>query len=157
MSLFDKNVPDLPGTWTPDSPVVDAGRRVRRQFVELDLERLPIDELLNIRSQVEQRLPAKSLKDLDLAKELVLQVLALQAMQQRALEDDDTPVNQLAQAANSLSAALTNLVKLQTDVYNSERFKRVEQILIETLQALPAAQQEAFLGKYEEMLGGVEK
>lgn len=113
-----------------------------------NLDTLSITELLSLRTQVEQRLPARDLQDLDLARELVLQVLALQQMQQKALEDGDTPVNQLAQAANSLSAALTNLVKLQADVYSSERFKKIEQVLIDTLQVLPTETQETFITAY---------
>lgn len=116
---------------------------------------MTVAELLELRTQVELRLPARDLKDLDLARELVLQVLALQQMQMKALQEDDTPVNQLAQAANSLSAALTNLVKLQESVYNSERLKKIETILIETLGLLPMEAQEAFLRSYQRDLGSI--
>lgn len=148
MSPFDKDIPDLPvgNPYKAD--------KLRKPVVELDVSQLTVEEILDFRGQLEAHLPAKSLKDLDLAKELVIQVLALQEMQRKALESEDTPVNQLAQAANSLSAALVNLVKLQADVYSSERFKRIEQLLIETLQELPAEQQEKFLTAYESVLEG---
>lgn len=151
MQRFDKHAPDLPEVGGPQY----RGDRIRRTPVELDLSLLSVEEILSFRAQLEAALPARDLRDLDLAKELVLQVQALQAMQQKALEDDETPVNQLAQAANSLSAALVNLVKLQSEVFTSERFKRVEGILIEVLKTLPAEAQEAFLVAYEAALGEV--
>lgn len=50
---------------------------------------------------------------------------------------------------NAVAASLATLAKLQGDTYTSERLKKIEQILIETLQTLPYEAQEAFLTKYE--------
>lgn len=116
------------------------------------LDALTISELLALRTQVEQKLPAKSLAGLNLEHELVLQVLALQQLQQRVITDEEIPPNQQSQVANSLSAALTNLVKLQESVFTSERLKKIEAMLIETLKTLPTEAQEAFLRAYEEGL-----
>jgi hypothetical protein len=113
---------------------------------------MPVDELLELRRQIETLLPVKDLKDLNLSRELVLQVQALQALQQRVMSDTSTPANQIAQCANSLSAALVNLVKLQSDVYTSERLKRIEACLVECVQTLPTNTQEEFFSQYEEML-----
>jgi hypothetical protein len=113
---------------------------------------MPISELLALRNAIEQKLPARDLKDMDLAKELVLQVLALQQLQSTVISDDDTPANQKAQTANSLSAALVNLVKLQNETYNSERLKKVEAALISAVGTLPAEAQEAFFTEYESRL-----
>jgi hypothetical protein len=113
---------------------------------------MPVDELLELRRQIETLLPVKDLKDLNLSRELVLQVQALQALQQRVMSDMGTPANQIAQCANSLSAALVNLVKLQSDVYTSERLKRIEACLVECVQTLPTNTQEEFFSQYEEML-----
>lgn len=118
-----------------------------------DLANMAVDELLEMRRQIETLLPVKDIKDLNLSRELVLQVQALQALQQRVLSDGEAPANQQAQVANSLSAALVNLVKLQTDVYTSERMKVIEAILVETLKTLPIEAQREFLDAYEEALG----
>jgi hypothetical protein len=156
MQPFDKNIPDLPGSFGGDRLRPRGNERVKRVIVDLDVSLLSVEEILAFRAQLEAALPARDLKDLNLARELVMQVLALQAMQQKALEDEGTPVNQLAQAANSLSAALVNLVKVQSDVYNSERFKRIEAVLIEFVQTLPTEQQEPFLTAYEAALAVIE-
>ena len=124
-------------------------------FTDRALDAYTLQELLDLRARIERRLPARSLKDLDLEGELTLQFLALQQLQNAVIDDDDTPANQKAQVANSLSAALVNLVKVQSDVHNSERMKRIESILIDTLKDLPVEAVEAFLANYEQALEGL--
>lgn len=118
----------------------------------LGISNMPVDQLMEMRRQIEAQLPVKDLKDLNLSRELVLQVQALQALQQRVIDDPNTPANQVAQCANSLSAALVNLVKLQTDVYTSERLKVIESILVECVKTLPMDVQNEFFDRYEEAL-----
>ena len=122
--------------------------------LQINLTGLDADQLLELRARVDSLLPVRSLKDLDLAQELVLQVQALQALQSRVMNDLETPVNQVAQVANSLSAALSNLIKVQESTYDSERIKRLESVMIETLSTLSASAQAKFLKAYEEALGG---
>ena len=124
-------------------------------FTDRALDAYTLQELLDLRARIERRLPARSLKDLDLEGELTLQFLALQQLQNAVIDDADTPANQKAQVANSLSAALVNLVKLQGDVHSSERMKRIESILIDTLKDLPVEAVEAFLANYEQTLEGI--
>ena len=124
-------------------------------FTDRALDAYTLQELLDLRARIERRLPARSLKDLDLEGELTLQFLALQQLQNAVIDDADTPANQKAQVANSLSAALVNLVKLQGDVHSSERMKRIESILIDTLKDLPVEAVEAFLANYEQALEGL--
>ena len=152
--MFDPNAPDIPRRSAEEQAdkTADAEKAKKTHSPHMDLTGMPVDQLLALRAQVNAALPARSLKDLDLSQELVFQVLALQAAQQKALGDDDTPTNQVAQAMNALSAALTTLVKLQSDVYTSERLKKIEHTLIETLEKLPAEAKEAFLAAYEEGL-----
>jgi len=116
---------------------------------------LALRDLLDLRTRIEALLPARSLQDLNLERELVLQVMALQAMQGEVISDPDIPANQRAQVANSLSAALANLVKVQESTYSAERFKRIERLLIETLRELPEDAASAFLDKYEKALAGL--
>jgi hypothetical protein len=113
---------------------------------------MAVDDLIELRRQIEEMLPVKDLKDLNLSRELVLQVQALQALQARVIEDPDVPVNQIAQCAGALSAALVNLVKLQTDVYTSDRLKRIEAVLVECVQTLPMQTQGEFFDRYEAAL-----
>ena len=124
-------------------------------FTDRALDACTLQELLDLRARIERRLPARSLKDLDLEGELTLQFLALQQLQNSVIDDDDTPANQKAQTASALSAALMNLVKVQSDVHNSERMKRIESILIDTLKDLPVEAVEAFLANYEQALEGI--
>lgn len=124
-------------------------------FTDRALDAYTLQELLDLRARIERRLPARSLKELDLERELTLQFLALQQLQNDVIDDGDTPANQKAQVANSLSAALVNLVKLQGDVHSSERMKRIESILIDTLKDLPVEAVEAFLANYEQALEGI--
>lgn len=121
--------------------------------LQVDLAGLDVDELLELRAQIDDRLPVKALKDLDLERELVLQLLASQRLQRDVLEDDETPANQRAQVSNSVAAILAQLVKLQAGVYTSERLKKIEQILIEVLNQLPEEQQDAFHQAYAKGLG----
>ena len=124
-------------------------------FTDRALDAYTLQELLDLRARIERRLPARSLKDLDLEAELTLQFLALQQLQNSVIDDDDTPANQKAQTASALSAALMNLVKVQSEVHNSERMKKIEAILIDTLKDLPVEAVEAFLANYEQALEGI--
>jgi hypothetical protein len=108
-----------------------------QDFTDRVLDTYDLQELLDLRNRIEKRLPARSLKDINLEQELVLQVRALQELQAKVLQSDDTPANQMAQVGNSLSAALANLVKVQADVYTSERLKRLESVVLEIFQSAP--------------------
>lgn len=106
-------------------------------------------ELLDLRNQIDQKLPVKSLKDLSMERELVLQLVMVQNLQRDVLGEDGVPANQKAQTAGAVAASLATLAKLQIEVYTSERLKQIEQILIDTLQTLPVEAQERFLKAYE--------
>ena len=141
--MFDPNIED----------VFAKPKDVTQAQSTIGLDSMPVDQLLELRRQIEALLPVKDIKDLNLSRELVLQVQALQALQQRVLSDSSVAANQQAQCANSLSAALVNLVKLQTDVYTSERMKVIESILVDCIKDLPMEAQEEFLERYETALG----
>lgn len=121
--------------------------------LQVSVDQLSPDELLELRKEIDQRLPTSSLNDLNLEKELVLQLLTVQKLQREVLAEADIPANQKAQTVNAVAANLATLAKLQTEVYTSERLKKVEQVLISVLQEMPMEQQEAFLEAYETALG----
>ncbi len=148
--------PDLPDAFGFKRVRVPEPRENSRPLpADMNFATWPLSELLAMHSAIEAVLPVKSLKDMDLARELVLQVQALQQLQQTVANDEDTPVNQKAQVANSLSSALVNLVKLQNDVYNAERFKKVETFVIHFLNTMPTPQMKAdALQAYEKIFEG---
>lgn len=113
---------------------------------------MSVEQLLIAREQIDAQLPVKTLNQLDLSHELVIQLQQVKLLQSQAMEDLDTPVNQRAQAANSVASVLVSLAKLQNETYNSERLKKIEMVLLEAIQDLPEDQQERFLQGYEEML-----
>lgn len=119
------------------------------------LEGLEVEDLLALRQAVDAALPATTLKDVDLAKELVIQLQVVKQLQADVMKDDEIPANQRAQCAGQVGTVLVALAKLQNDTFDSERLKVVEGILIETVRALPTEQQEAFLTAYAVALGGV--
>lgn len=110
-------------------------------------------ELLNLRAEIDQFLPTKALVDLNMERELVIQLIVVQNLQRETLRDDSVPANQKAQTSNAVASTLATLSKLQTEMYTSERLKKIEQVLIETLQTLPQEAQGAFLDAYEANLG----
>jgi len=70
-----------------------------------------------------------------------------------ALEfESDIPANQKAQAMNTLTTILQQIIKIRTDLYNAEYLKKIEQILLKTLKALPVDVQQEFMEEYEQSL-----
>lgn len=131
------------------------GYPLRDLLTDAVLDRASVSELLEIRGLVESRLPPASLKDIDLERELGLQVKALQGLQARVLGDSSASPQHRAQVANSLSAALANLGKVQESVWKTERVKVMERTLVDCLQHLPKEVAADFLSKYEVALGGL--
>lgn len=117
------------------------------------LEGRTVEELLAMRAEIDEELGDLTLKSVSIEKELVIQLLAAQALQKDTLSDENTPANQKAQVLNAAGAALANLAKLQTEIYDSERLKKIEAILIECVQELPMDTQEQFFQMYEQRLG----
>jgi hypothetical protein len=140
--------PPLPG-------VKDTPFSKPTHVLQVDVSSMPLDQLLELRNRIEQHLPAKDLSDMDLKRELVLQVLALQQLQASVISDDDVAPNQKSQVANSLSSALSTLVKIQGDVNTSERFKKLEAALVGSISLLPLEAQRAFIEEYEKIMESV--
>lgn len=113
---------------------------------------LPMEDLIRFRDEITACLPPLTLRDMDMEQELLLQYHALRALQNDVISDSETAVNQKAQVANSVSATLAKIADLQETLYDSERLKRIEKILISCLDQLPIPVSEAFLTKYEEEL-----
>ena len=148
----------------PDLPPYSAGQqylqpalipKISRQGV--DLASYDDEQLIELRAEIDELLPAKRLKDINLEEELVRQLALVQKLQRDVLRDDDfegegTPANQKAQCAGAVANVLAVLSKLQVEVYSSERMKRAESILVETITTLPHDTQVTFLDLYESKL-----
>lgn len=100
------------------------------------------------------QLPPVDLATLDLNQELADNLTAARQLR-LDIAHDGTPVNQKAQVMNTITMILTNLVKLQTDLYNSQRQKELEGILIETMQQMPEEVQEVFFKLYTKNTNGL--
>lgn len=116
------------------------------------LDHLSIEELLQLRTQIDERLPVKRLKDMDLEQEAVIQYLTLKSLLERTLSEDDTAANQKAQVANATAGALQALDKMQRDTFTFERFKGVENALVAMLNEWPIEMTKKFFEEYERSL-----
>jgi hypothetical protein len=114
---------------------------------------LPITDLVKYHDEIRALLPPLTLKEIDLEGELLMQFHATRSVQNEVFQDDEVPVNQRAQIANTVGTTLNRLAELQTSIYTSERFKRIENLLVRTLKALPEDQALKFLESYEKILG----
>lgn len=115
------------------------------------LDGLTQDELLALRSRIDLLIPIRSLKDLDIERETLIQFLSTQRLQTEVLQDPETPANQKAQVANAVASTLATLARLQIEVYTSERGKKLEMILVEAFKQLPTDQRDEALDKYEQL------
>lgn len=111
-----------------------------------------VAELVKFRDEITKVLPPLELGHLNLEEEMLLQYHVLREMQGAVIEDTDVPVNQRAQVANTVAATLKTLGEQQIELYSSERFKAVENLLIRTLDKLPEDFAAAFLVDYEKIL-----
>lgn len=91
------------------------------------------------------------INQIDHKRELAVQFSLAKQAYALVQDDTETPLNQKAQALNTITSILTNIVKLQDAVYSVERMKALEETLIETLQGFPDIKQ-AFLDEYKRRL-----
>ncbi|MEY2688983.1 MAG: hypothetical protein RL375_3181 [Pseudomonadota bacterium] len=118
-------------------------------------EAMSAADLIAYRDQIVRVLAAKvpmKLTDLSIENELLLQFHALREMQREVIDDNEIPANQKAQVANSVGSILAKLADLQNTVYSSERFKKVENMLVRHLMALNEDVAAKFLDDYQDLL-----
>jgi hypothetical protein len=87
------------------------------------------------------------LKDLDLDQELWQQFARAKLLYKEARKDKSLLPNQKAVVLNTISAILSNVVKMQESLHNVQRLKGIEAALIDTLKKFPDIK-EAFLQAY---------
>ena len=95
------------------------------------------------------------LGDLDVAEEIFEQYQKAIRLRDNVLDDPEIPANQRAQVLNSVSSILSQLTRLRIQLYDSERMKALEQILLDTLRALPEESRTQFMEVYTRELGPI--
>jgi hypothetical protein len=126
---------------------------------ELDVSLYSLTELLTLRNKIDALLPPMSMKDMDLEQEVVRQFMTVKALQGDVLGGNDE-ANKKASVVNACAAALQTLAKMQVELHNAERFKRIENLMIKHLKLLPKESVDKFLDDYARLVAdkpGVEK
>lgn len=93
-----------------------------------------------------------SLKSLDLDAELYNAYAKAKNYLAIVQSDDSVPPNQVAQVFNTISAILKEIVKMQTELHNAERVKKLEAAMIEALKNTATEEvQDAFFTELERL------
>lgn len=111
-----------------------------------------LNGLLELRALIDSRLPALDLASMDLEEELLLQFARTKELYNDIVSGNDTPANQKAQVANSITAILRELTEMQVKLYGAERTKALESAVIRTMKAMPEDVQKKFFEVYERAL-----
>lgn len=94
---------------------------------------------------------ATSLKTLNLDNELFQNYQEAKLYLDIVLSDGSIPPNQVAQTFNTITAILKEIVKTQTEVYNAERIKNLEDAIVTALKLTSEDVQEAFFTEFERL------
>ena len=116
-----------------------------------DLDAMTHDELRELRDEIDRRLPEEKLSQMDLTQELLSQYRLVQRLQTDVLDNEEVPANQRAQVAGQVASTLQQLVKMQTEFQNAERFRAIENLLIKSIKLMPLDAAEAFILEYEKL------
>ena len=117
------------------------------------IDHLDEGELILLMDRIEGKLPPLKLSRLNLEEELVRQLMRAKTLQADVIDSDEIAANQKAQVMNSVASTIGALVKMQTDLYNAERFKAVEALMIDALKLMPTDVAIKFLEEYERLAG----
>lgn len=108
-------------------------------------------EKIQLMGRIDAILPMKSLKDMDLEHELVMQFQVAKALQSDTLASEEEESHRKATTISTCASVLQQLVKMQTELHTAERFKAMESNLIKVLQDFPDLSNK-FLDEYERSL-----
>lgn len=123
------------------------------------LAAMTLEELLDLRDRIDKHLPPRTISDINMEEELLLQLASLRALSNKIAnvgsedgEGSGVPLNQRAQLANSITSVLKSLIDRQVEVFSSERFKRIENLLVRHLRRQSSEFAKAFLDEYEQII-----
>lgn len=120
-----------------------------------DLSGYDVEDLIEIHEQVLIKLP--NVQQIDLQQELVFQFLIAKELLNKARHDEETPLNQKSQVINSAASLLKQLADTQLGIYNSTRFRLMEQVLTETLRSTDLELAQEFLTEYRRRLESLDE
>ena len=86
---------------------------------------------------VHRTVGSTNLDDMDVADELGFVHRTAKTLLTDSLRDDSIPLSQRVQAVNSLNAVVSDIAKTKIALYNAERYRTLEQVLIEVLKEYP--------------------
>ena len=115
-----------------------------------DLDAMSVDELRELRDEIERRLPEDSLDSLNLEKELVGQYRLVQRLQSDVITNDDFAPNQRSQVAGQVASTLQQLVKLQEDLKREQTLKLMESVLVDMIKSMPEDFKTNFFAEYKQ-------
>ena len=115
----------------------------------IDLDAYSEAERIALLNRLQVTLPIAT-GELNLEAEIVMQLHLAKAMQSTA-QSSSAPLNQKAQVANTITAILRQLVDMQAILNTTETIKKIERVLLETLNEFPKLQ-ELFLERYSDNL-----
>lgn len=121
------------------------------------LQSMDAKTLLKLRHEVDQALGLTNLAGLDIEQEIIIQLQTAKVLQADVLNDEMIPANQRAQTVNTVSSILAQLVKTQTDLYNAERIKEIEAMVVSCMREQPDDVKEKFFERYERLLATKEQ
>ena len=109
-------------------------------------------ELRRLRAEIDRLLPDKlTLGEMDMPSELMSQFQVVKELQDSVINDSEVPANQRAQCAGAVASTLQQLVKMQSDFYTAERFRCIENLMIQYMKKLPLDEANRFLDEYEKI------
>lgn len=118
----------------------------------VELKNLKVHDLISLRHEIDALLPPRTLEEVNLVEELMLQYQAAKSLFSTVLNSVAVPANQKAQVLNTCTSVLEQITRTQTALYTAERIKLVEQALEKTFAlAAPHLKQE-FFDRYEALL-----
>jgi hypothetical protein len=123
----------------------------QQDVVNIDPSMLSQTDLLILRGKIDALLPTMSMREMDIEKEVVRQFRTVQSLQAMALSGNEES-NKKAAVVNACVGALTNLAKLQIEIQTSERFKRIEALMLKYMKRLPKEVAEAFITDYKNLI-----
>jgi hypothetical protein len=94
------------------------------------------------------------LQAIEVSNELAGLFATAKTLLNQVVTDPEVPANQRAQVLNSVTAVLERITKTRTELYNSERIRRVEQALLRVMREQPEEIRQSFLAEYERALAG---
>ena len=114
----------------------------------INLALFDVSELLKLRAEIDSRLPASKLSEMNLEQELVIQFLTVKELQTEVLGNMEE-ANKKAQVCNTVATIMSQLVKMQVELHTAERLKDIETRLIKALNKLPKELMDEFFEWYE--------